>query len=357
MPDTTTFAAQVLETGASAYAGYAASLLLERRPAILDRYGPSAMRDWKAHLTERVRELAAALAAEEPRLFAARLRWEDQAFRARDLGNEDLLAGLECLREVLGEALPERTRGVVADYLEPAVESLSAPAPARRRDPDPSDPKGKLALQYLKTVLEGESRRALDLVTEAHREGMTIRELYLDVLLVAQRQVGEMWHLGDLGIAEEHFVTATTQRAMAILAQRVTPEKSLGKTIVTAAVSGNTHALGVRVLADFFEFAGWRSVCLGPDVPPADIAAAAMYFEADVLALSATLSTHLRTVGETIAAVRDLPGRKVAILVGGGAFDDATHLWERLGADGYAPTVEVAVETAGRLVGLDAGGP
>ena len=57
------FIAQMLERGASGFAGYAAGLLLERDEQIKDRYAPAAFGTWKGHLTQRIIELAAALAA------------------------------------------------------------------------------------------------------------------------------------------------------------------------------------------------------------------------------------------------------------------------------------------------------
>ena len=72
----------------------------------------------------------------------------------------------------------------------------------------------------------------------------------------------------------------------------------------------------MRVVADFFEMAGWRAVCLGADVPPADVATAAVYFDADLAVVSAALATHLKTVRQTVAALRRLEDREVKVLVG-----------------------------------------
>lgn len=346
------FAAQCLESSASAYAGYAASLLLERQPEIETRYAPAGLSVWKAHLTRQILELAAAMTAGEPGLFVACVRWEDRAARARDVENEDLVCGLHCLRQVFEQELPENALGEVASFLQPAFAALSEPEPADRSELDPSDPKQRLALQYMQAVLEGDARKGIDLMVAASDGGLSLQELYVDVLLVAQQQVGEMWHLGELGIAEEHFMTSTTERAMTILAHRSRPQIEIGKTVVAAAVAGNTHGLGVRALADFFELAGWRSICLGPDVPPAELADAVVYFDADLVALSATLATQLKAMRQSIEVVRSLPERPVKILVGGGALVRAPELWRSLGADGFAPRADKAVDLGGQLVGI-----
>jgi methanogenic corrinoid protein MtbC1 len=341
------FAAQILESTASAYGGFAASLLVERHPEVSEGFAP-----WKANLTHRVLELSAALSVEEPQLFVSRVLWAAKALRARESSVEDLHSSLVCLREVLSKELPEAAGKEAGEYIDRAILALRESPPTEAAGLDPEDPQGRLALLYLQAVLEGDSRHAIDLIIAAVDEGLDPRKAYLEVLLPAQREVGGMWHVGDLGIAEEHFVTATSERVMSILAQRAGRRPANGKTVVAAAVAGNTHGLAVRVLADFFEMAGWRAVCLGADVPPSDLAVAAQYFDADLLLLSAALTTQIKAVRRSIEAVHKLENHGVKILVGGGAFAEAPELWRQLGADGHASTVEEAVDHGARLVGL-----
>ena len=347
-----TFTAQILETSASAYAGFATSLLLERHPEVAERYSPGAMRTWKSTLTQRTLELAAALDAKEPRLFTSRVLWAERAFQARELEAQDLRTSLVCLREVLHEELPEVGRDAATTYLDQALDLLATETQAVDVQLDPTHPNQRLALQYMQAVLEGDGRRGIGLVVDAVADGLSFRDAYLSVLLAAQQEIGNLWHLGRVSIAEEHFVTATTERAMAVLAQQATRQPTHGKTVISAAVAGNTHGLAVRVLADFFEIAGWRSIGIGADVPAADLATATIYFEADLVMLSAALPTQLKTARQTIEAIRQLPDCKAKILVGGVAFAEAPELWRALGADGYAVSADTAVEQGERLVGL-----
>ena len=77
---------------------------------------------------------------------------------------------------------------------------------------------------------------------------------------------------------------------------------------------------------------------------------------ADLVVLSAALAPQLARVRESVAAVRELDGAPVKVLVGGVAFAEAPELWRRLGADGYAPDAERALALGARLVGLGAAG-
>ena len=356
MPTTTdpsraaSFAASILEASSRSLAAFAARDLLDEQPEIAQRFSPGAEAAWQSHFAQRLLELAAALDLGIPRLFASRMEWSARAFRSRDLEPSDLATAFESLAKVLREEVPEPGRAALEEYLAAGAAAVRNPSDDESAL-DPGKANDTLALEYLLTVLEGDPQGATRKVVAAVDGGLSIAEAYLQVLVPAQREVGRMWHRGELGISEEHLTTATTRRVMSILAERATPEASNGKTLVAAAVAGNAHGLGIRIVSDFFAMAGWRALCLGADLPPAELADAVRYFGADLVVLSATLSTQLRTVRETIEHVRQLGEPNPKILVGGMAFHDAPDLWKDLGADGTTFDA-AAVELGGQLVGL-----
>ena len=187
-------------------------------------------------------------------------------------------------------------------------------------------------------------------VVSATHKGLDVRSAYLDVLLPAQREIGRLWHLGEVNVAEEHLVTSTTQRTMAVLSHAAKPAPFNGKTAIVAAVATNAHDVGLRAVADLYQMAGWRTICLGADVPIEDLPTTLNYFQADLLLLGATIATQLPRVQQTIAGVRSLSERPVKIVVGGAAFDEVADLWKKVGADGYAARVDEAVALGARLV-------
>lgn len=344
------FTAEILEAGRGAFAGFAASRLLERHPSAKERFGADAFTGWKAHIEQRLAELAAALAVGEPDLFLASVDWTRLAFVAREVPEEDLRESLVCLREVLEEELPAEARRVAGVTLEAAIGRFDSPCEETAGRPDPASPTGKLALSYLLAILEGDRRQAARLLLDAIDDGsLTIEQAYLHVLIPAQKEVGRLWHTNELSIAEEHFVTSTTLHVMSLLAHRGARRPPNGKTVIAAGVAGDVHDIGVRVVGDFFEMAGWRVIHVGADLPVDEVVDAARRFDADLLVLAATLSTHLRAVERTVAALASGGGPKV--IVGGQAFDGSPGLWKRVGADAYAPSPLEAVEIGTRLTG------
>jgi methanogenic corrinoid protein MtbC1 len=347
------FAAELLERGASGYAGFATNLMLEKIPEAKQRYKPDAFATWKTFMTQRILELAAAVGTGEPLLFSSRVMWSRKAFLARNQQEDDLAVSLSALHDVLADNLPAAAGKEPLDYLQQALDTLSSARPdLEDSELDPKRPHDRLALRYLQGVLEGNVAEAINDVLEASRDGMTPMEAYLQVLMPAQREVGRLWHLGDMNIAEEHLVTHATQRAMAALVQSVSPEEANGKTMLAAAVAGNVHDIGLRAVTDVFQLAGWRTIFLGADVPMQDLPSALTFFDTDLLVLTATLSTQLPRVRYTISAVRDRSEQSVKILVGGAAFDEAPEVWRKVGADGYGPTIDEALTVGAKLVGL-----
>jgi len=345
----TNFAAELLNRSAAGYAGIAASELLDREPQLRAQAG--ALETWKLHLGQRALELAAALAAGEPRLFTERVLWSRKTFAARGQSDRLLRVSIESLRDVLANSLPKNAQPVCAAYLEAALQALTGPAPAvDAAELDPKHPHGRLALEYLQLTLEGRASEAVRMLRQAVLDGLAVKSAYVDVLLPAQREIGRLWHADEISIAEEHLVTATTRDAMAVLLHTAQPVPANGATLVAACVPGNIHDIGVCALTNLFQLDGWRTIYLGADVPISDLPSSVEFFQADLVLLGSTLSTHILPAGKAIKKIREDLDRPVTVLVGGAAFNEAPELWRTMGADGYAADFDAALAFGAKLL-------
>jgi methanogenic corrinoid protein MtbC1 len=345
------FAGELLERGASGYAGFAASMLLERVPDLADR--PDALAIWRSHLTQRVLELATAVLIGESRLFTGRVGWTRKAFAARGEREADLRHSLQALRDVLVGRLPRLAGDLPVAYLDEALAMLAAPAPPPEPSAlDPQRPTDRIALVYLNKILEGNIVDAIDTVLAEALGPLGVQAAYSDVLLPAQREIGRLWHAGEVSVAEEHMVTAATQRTMSVAVSRAPKRPANGRTVVVAAISGNIHDVGLRALADIYQLDGWRVIYIGSDVPMLDLPKVLSFYQTDLLMLGASLSTQLPRVKQAIDAIRRRADCEARVVVGGAAFDEAPDLWQKVGADGYAATLEQARRLGAKLVGL-----
>jgi methanogenic corrinoid protein MtbC1 len=156
---------------------------------------------------------------------------------------------------------------------------------------------------------------------------VTIPGLYavLGTLLV---DTGERWHAGEVAVWEEHLASAAVRTIVEALYPRVSALARAGGrtrgTLLLACPPHEAHDLGLRMLSDRLELAGWRVHFLGADTPPAEIVAAAKELGAEAVVLS--LSTHFHRVAfrSLLANLRAaLPG--VRILTGGPALSKDTR--------------------------------
>jgi methanogenic corrinoid protein MtbC1 len=345
------FLSQILDASAAGYAVLATERLLTRRPEIADRFAPHPRLAWKENLSGRLRDLSDAVEQGRPGLFVDQVVWGKIAFAARGVPTDDLLESLVALREVLDEELPPDQRASPLALIDSAIDAYrAAPTDQPSRLSADTD-EGRLAARYVLALLEGDRRRASAIVLDAvDAKTLSVRDAYLLVLIPAQIELGRMWHMNEISVAEEHFVTATTKMVMAQLLARSPVAPRNGRTIVVSAVEGDTHDIGLHVAADFLEIAGWRVIFLGNNMPPGDLVRAIDDFEADILALSATLPSQRRNVAQTIKLLRTHADRAgIPVLVGGRAFADDTA-WRDVGADACAPKADDAVSVAESLV-------
>jgi methanogenic corrinoid protein MtbC1 len=348
MTNSNSLVAAMLETSAAGYAS-AANAVLANTQHGLSHSAAGASAEWKAHLTQRVLELAAAVRVNEPKLFATRISWLRRAFKARGADESELRSALESLRTALNQELPDTLKSAVEQPIQLALDSLDTELEPEAHSLDATTPQGKLGFRYLAACLEARTKDAVTLILESLDSGVTPQEVYTGVLLPAQREVGQLWHIGEISVAEERLVSETTREVMTLIVNRFALVADPARTVLLASVTGNAHDIGLRAAADLFRLAGWHTIFLGADMPTSEIAQAAQRYNATLVALSATLTTQLGTLAAAVEHVRKHAG-KSRILVGGLALEGSPELWKQMGADGYAPEIDSIVAIAASLV-------
>jgi MerR family transcriptional regulator, light-induced transcriptional regulator len=350
----TAFLAAILSRSARALSSDAALRLLDKDPAAGAGFGNDPFVGWQQWLVARLEEMTAALSLQRSDLFPAQVQWARSALIPRGIDVRHFRDAMLLLRKVLEEELPEQVRSMAFAYFDPGLEVFDRPEPCGSGVGQPSGVFSRLTAEYLLAVLEGNGRRASQLVLQAVDQGHSVENLYLHVLEPAQAEIGRLWLANEISIAEEHLSSATVRRLMSQLIGQTLPRPPVGKTVLTAAVAGNRHDLGTQAVADFFEIDGWRTVHLGADVPAEALLEVLELVAVDLLALSAALAVQLPAMRDAIVAVRGNPHcQGLKILVGGQVIGDSQELARQLGADACAADAQQAVGLGRRLVGLE----
>src|SRR5262245_14215461 len=191
--------------------------------------------------------------------------------------------------------------------------------------------------QYLAALLAGARREALEIaVEEALCQDVEVPSLYLDVVQRAQHEVGRLWQVKRIGVAQEHLATEISRAVLARLQALLPCEPSNGRRVVVACVEGELHDLGARVVADFLEMGGFDVHFLGANVPADALADLVRRRPPDLLALSATASTSVAALRQAVAVIRGVTGNGIPIAAGGQVFQRTPALSLQLGIDLHA---------------------
>ena len=342
-----------LEGNRDALAREAMDLQYGRHTGLAERYSPAqkaySLRDAGTNLAY----LLEAAAAGSPGLFADYARWLHSLLKGYGLPDDDLVIHFFCLGEVLREKLPGDLWAAVAPCLEAALADLkNAPAAPAPFIGEGDGPLAGLARLYLDALLKGDRRRARDLVIASADGGTDLRALYMDVFQRSQREIGRLWQMNKVSVAQEHYCTAATQLIMSELYPRLFRTDKTGKVLVAACVGGELHELGIRMVSDFLEMEGWDTYYLGANTPQSSVVQTLEDRRADVLAISATITYHVDKVASLVKAVRERPAlNRVRVMVGGYPFNVDPDLWRKVGADGSSLDASHAVADVGRLLG------
>ncbi|UOG76687.1 cobalamin-dependent protein [Hymenobacter tibetensis] len=204
------------------------------------------------------------------------------------------------------------------------------------------------ARQYLARLLAGQRTEALAGIRQALREGAHVHDIYLHIFQPVQREVGRLWHRGDINVAQEHYCTAATELAIATLHSQLMATPRNGRRLVAATLSGDLHVMPLRMVSDFLESDGWDAYFLGASTPAAFVWQAVVAHQAELLVVGASMSHHVGRVRELLAQ-RPSSCAATRVMVGGAPFNADPQLWRAVGADAWAPDAVGAMEEAQRL--------
>ena len=200
----------------------------------------------------------------------------------------------------------------------------------------------------LKALLAGDHQVCLDQFRASVNQAADLSKFYLQVLQPAMYEIGRRWEKNEVTVAQEHLASAIVQRLMASSVQTDMDYESPNNQRVLIAASPNEyHQIGAAMLADLMEHQGWDVRFMGADLPQEDLIQFVDTFKPQILALSATMPFNLLKVQEIITKIKEQqPGNPLKIMVGGLAFSGNDTRWQELGADGFAPNAQAALELA-----------
>ncbi len=289
MPTPAQIAAYLLEQDRSPIAG----LVLDRLKPTLSAHGKvssSSFDQWTAKIETHLQTLAACIQFASPLLSADYVRWGGLTYDAQPVFANEVEAVFRAMEHVAGLELPSEPSDVICRHIQSALHSAPNETPA---ESGPASALAPIQQEYLAALLDTNRSEALRLAMEAVHSGISVNEFYLNVLQPSQREVGRLWQIGEISVAQEHYCTAATQFVMSQLQPYFLQKKPCPKTLVACCVGDELHEVGLRIVSDVFEMEGWNAIYLGANVPADNVAKSLLDCQANVLAVSTTMTRHL----------------------------------------------------------------
>ncbi|HOG46046.1 MAG TPA: corrinoid protein [Anaerolineae bacterium] len=204
--------------------------------------------------------------------------------------------------------------------------------------------------QIFENTVVGNAPRVKELTQQALAEGAAPGEIISRYLIPAMAEVGDRFERNEFYVPELLIAARAMQAGLAILKPLLAESdvNSSGK-VVIGTVKGDLHDIGKNLVSMMLQGAGFEVVDLGVDAAPEKFVAACRESGAQVIALSALLTTTMPSMKGTIEALRAAGMREQVRVVIGGAPVTQRYA-EEIGADGYAPDANSAVRKIRELI-------
>lgn len=211
--------------------------------------------------------------------------------------------------------------------------------------------KGSAAEEVYDAILAGNGDNAADATRRALDEGAAPQDIINGQMIRAMSQVGQNFQDGKAFVPQLLMAGRAMKAALEILKPLLAGQASttLGR-IVIGTVKGDLHDIGKNLVASMLEGCGFEVRNIGIDVPSDKFVEAVKDFNADILCMSALLTTTMTYMKDVIKALEDAGIRQdVKVMVGGAPVTQSFA--DEIGADGYSDNANTAVAKAKELMG------
>lgn len=206
--------------------------------------------------------------------------------------------------------------------------------------------------QLHEAILNGKLEPAVEITRQALDEGVEPKTIINDYMIKAMGEIGQRFQEGKAFVPQLLMSARAMKGALELIKPLLQGDasSSVGK-VVIGTVKGDLHDIGKNLVASMLEGSGFEVINIGIDMPAEKFVEAVQEHNADILCMSALLTTTMPYMKNVIEAVEAAGMRnKVKIMVGGAPITQSYA--DQIGADGYSDNANSAVYTAKKLLGV-----
>lgn len=193
-------------------------------------------------------------------------------------------------------------------------------------------------------LMKGKAKDVKALVEQALQDGIEPQKILTEGLLSGMGVIGERFKKNEVYVPEVLIAARAMKAGMEVLQPALTSSGVEPRgTAVVGTVKGDLHDIGKNLVCMMLEGAGLKVVDIGIDVPPEKFVESAKENNAQVIGISALLTTTMTNMKAVVDAVKE-SGISAKTMIGGAPVTQA--FCDEIGADGYAPDAASAADLA-----------
>jgi 5-methyltetrahydrofolate--homocysteine methyltransferase len=197
-------------------------------------------------------------------------------------------------------------------------------------------------------IIKGDQQTAVEITQSGIDEGMAPGVILAEGLIAGMSVIGTRFKANEVYIPEVLIAARAMKMAMDILEPKLAEAgvEPLGKAVM-GTVKGDMHDIGKNLVIMMLKGAGFEVIDLGVDVAAETFVEKAKENDAQIVGLSALLTTTMPSMEAAIAAIKEA-GLDVKTMIGGAPVTQSYA--DKIGADGYSPDAASAVDLAKSLL-------
>ena len=200
-------------------------------------------------------------------------------------------------------------------------------------------------------IVDGDAKTSKALATQAMEAKLDPKKLLDEYMIPAMNEVGRRFETNEYFVPELLIAARAMKQALEIIkpALVATGAEPVGK-VAIGTVKGDLHDIGKNLVAAMLEGGGFEIIDLGVDVAPEKFIGAVKEKGANIIALSALLTTTMPSMKATIEQLQEAGIRdQVKVMIGGAPVTQKYA--DKISADGYSDNASGAVTLARKLIG------
>lgn len=200
------------------------------------------------------------------------------------------------------------------------------------------------------SIVRGKLEPAMEITRQAIDENIDPQSIINNYMIKAMEEIGQRFENGQAFVPELLMAARAMKGPLDLLKPLLKGDRSsIAGKVVIGTVKGDLHDIGKNLVASMMEGCGFEVVNIGIDIPVEKFVTAVQEEKADILCMSALLTTTMEYMGEVVQAVENAGIRNhIKIMVGGAPVTPAFAT--RIGADGYSSNANEAVALAKKLL-------